>query len=234
MIICVHVERTAGSSIHASFYQHFKNRWFIPSHPAELDNITECVSKPRRKNVYLGGHFGFKDLEERGLTPRAKILFAVVRDPVARLASLYNLMRRNPDWLPSLHEVVQDGTFELFFDACLQLDAHVGNIQCARIGGEPTFEAARATIIEHYSLLGCTERMDRFVPALENEVRKLAPAFSYIRGVASNSANKMHGEISQELADRIRADSSEDVKLVNWIHNDLGGLWARDTPAKPI
>ena len=234
MIICVHVERTAGSSIHASFYQHFLRNWFIPSHLTELDGICRSIAKSKRKNVYLGGHFGFRDLEERGLTSRSKILFSVVREPVARLASLYNLMQRNPDWLPSLHEIVRDGTFEQFFDACLELDLHVGNIQCQRIGGATTFEATRDTIMEHYDILGCMEHMERFVPALEERVREFAPAFYYIPGVASNSANKVHGGISQALADRIRADSHEDVKLFEWVRDDLQGLWIRDPSAKPL
>jgi hypothetical protein len=208
MIVFVHIERTAGTSLHNAFIPHFPGRHSIISNERNLARVP-------RDAAYLGGHFSLAVLESHGFAKPEDFLFSIVRNPVDRMVSLYHLMLRSPDWLSDLHRKVGGRGIDYFLDLCLEHGTYTANQQCRRIAGRPDFFAARDAIQSRYDLLGCLANVSAFVDALSDRMRPSIPAFEYT-GSCRNHAPKVESP-NPSLVRRIEKDCSEDMALNEYV-----------------
>jgi hypothetical protein len=222
MIIFIHVERTAGSSIHSWFAPGevpiLEGRYFVIS--AFMPDVMKAAALAPRPS-YLAGHFALTDLEECGITPAdIRLLFSMTRDPVERAASLYALMRRSPDWLPHIAPFVGDRDMAYFYDFCREREFYFPNDQCRRISGTPSFEAAKEAIRSRYTFVGSSDRTDLAAAALRSRLAGTLPGF---RAAPVRINDAVRQEMPAGLADRIAEDNSEDGLLHRFV-TDRGGI----------
>ncbi|MCO5070955.1 MAG: hypothetical protein M9944_07080 [Rhizobiaceae bacterium] len=168
------------------------------------------------------------DLDAASFAPSdIRVLFAVTRDPVERAISLYALMRRSPDWLPHIAPFVGDRNFEYFYEFCRDRGYYFPNDQCRRIGGSASFSATRSIIMERYSFVGSSDRIDLVASALRSRLSDILPGFS-APSVRLNGGKYGNDEIrlSKRMAAKVEDHNSEDAELHHFIVEE-GGLYSR-------
>ena len=230
MIVFVHVERTAGSSIHAWFSPYnnpvLEGRYFVVSN---FDQRQMAAAKNCPAPSYLGGHFSISDLSKVGIEDQQiAVLFASTRDPVERAVSLYMLMRRSPDWLPLLAPHVEDRDFGYFYDFCLDHRYYFPNDQCRRIGGAASFVETRRVIRNRYTFVGASDRIDLIGDALSRLLVDKLPGFKPT-DVWLNAAPRQLDDctISPALRMKIEENNSEDILLHKFIIDEGGIVFGR-------
>lgn len=226
MIVFIHNERTAGASVNRSFRDRLPHYVMTDDHSDLAGQLAPLVALHGRR-LYVGGHFGFMDFKRSGFHAPDDIVISAVRDPVLRLHSLYKLAHRSPEWLPHITGALEDyHRFSVFADFCLERRYYTGNLQCARIGGAPTFRAAVDAIEAEYALVGSADHTEAFIAAIAAVVEPVLPDWRY-NGAHNEASGAGLDPIDRETAARIRADNLEDSALAAWVARDCGGLFRR-------
>jgi len=164
----IHIPKTAGTSLRRIVRQQYPGDQFIPvySHdPAELESVRRKLDDGR----VLYGHFSHglhETLETRGR------YIALLRDPVARVLSLYRHQRNNPR--ASHHSLVNSGpTLRDLLDsnAIHELNNHMtrivsGHVGIERLDDDAVLRRAVAHIERDFVLVGLVERMAETVALL--------------------------------------------------------------------
>lgn len=242
MIVFVHIPRTAGSSIHASFAPHFPGRWLVASGTGDLRRFaTEAESWPDRHG-YIGGHVGLHDLAARGIRVEpADIRFSVVRETLERAASLYCLMRRSPDWLPHIHPHVGDRDFRYFYEFCRDKGYFFHNDGCRLLSGSQDYEAVVAALEESFDVVGSTASITPFEKALSARLEPTLPGFRIIaepqntamRTILTGSSGERRSGIMDIVgpgfAERVLEDNENDGRLVDFIERTHGGVFVNQS-----
>ena len=213
MICFVHIPRTGGSTIHASFRPIFGwDRWRVHDHPGPLKDTADQMNASGDRNWYVGGHFSITHVDAAvGFAPE-DFLFSVVRDPVERLSSLHRLLTRSPEWLSQVNLAVGK-SMDYFYDCCIDNRVLEKNTQCSFISGADNFEVASASLAR-YACLGSMSDFSGFLNLLGHEVlRKTGVAFKYL-DTHHNAAAPTGLEVSSALRSRIEEDFAEDFMLV--------------------
>lgn len=213
MICFVHIPRTGGSSIHASFLPVVgEERWRVYDHPGSLPLMAEQIRSTNDRNWYVGGHFAISEIDEAVGLKSQDFLFSVVRDPVDRVSSLHRLLMRSPEWLPQVKEAIGKD-MDFFYKSCIDNNVFDTNAQCRFISGAEDYESASAAL-SRYDCIGSMSDFPGFIEILGREVyKKTGFKFDYL-DTNHNAAEATGFDVSPALRSKIEQDFAEDFKLV--------------------
>lgn len=230
MIVFVHIHRTAGSSIHASFADHFPDRWLVASGNGDLEHFAQVVAASDDRNFYIGGHVGLHDLAEWGISVApSDIRFSVLRDPLERAASLFCLLRRSPDWFPHITPHVENKDFPYFYEFCRDHGYHFLNDSCRLLSNSQNYENAEKAIVETMDIVGFTTQMPLFEKALAELLSPVLPHFHILEekqnvalqaGITSSVRDvrsSVEEIIGKAFIERVMVDNESDARLVNFV-----------------
>lgn len=175
LLFC-HVPKTAGSSLRALAWK------FTPTMAVaddgelsllnpNIDFIKEFRERPSPPPL-LWGHFSYGVHRYIGVPPRYA---CVMREPVARVVSLYRMMRRLGKESPHPEFFMRNGSLSEFVKECLteHTNNHVARI-CAGVPPDAgklikdrwLLEYALHNLRRHFVLVGRMERLDVFTAEL--------------------------------------------------------------------
>lgn len=223
MIVFLHLERTAGSTVHSWFYPgvrpDFRGCYFVVSDDTALATVKEELHSRHRPLFYLGGHFSLAAIDHFDLAADPEtLLFSMTRDPAERALSLYALVRRSPNWVPQISLAVLERGFEYFYEYCRDRDWFFSNAHCIRICGTPSAEQAFAVVSSRFTLLGASEAFDlvaeRLKVAVSEWVPNFKPSVMRLNAALDLPTNyEVRNAMSTSLREKIYEENSEDLAL---------------------
>ncbi len=214
MIIFVHIPKTAGSSFHRWLELASKGRiaWQGPT-PNDPDTIFGDATSREKYAVY-GGHFGYEKFKQF-LTPADQV-FAVLREPVVRAASLYNQIAVRDPSHRIHHEVVGKSIAEAAANSHW-VRGEISNHQCWYLSNTRNFTGARS-IIEGYKPHLCT--MDQ-INRLTTKIAAYLGAGTVPKLPNRNASGLDHlSRLSPEDIGFLKECNSEDIKLYQWVRDN--------------
>ncbi len=209
MIIFVHIEKTAGTSLFDWFHDLTGRRvgWYGPRNTPDLffgnpESRTKCL-------IY-GGHFGYPQVKQY-LTLDDKV-FSVLREPVARAASYYNHVVMRDKNHPLHKEVAGKGIIEAAKTSTRFLEA-ISNHQCFYLSGSRSFSETQAMMPEYRPRVFTVNQLKQFTA----EVAQVLGSKDIPQVRRQNVAETDYfSQISDDEKDYVREINQEDFKLYNW------------------
>jgi Galactose-3-O-sulfotransferase len=221
-IIFVHIPKTAGITLHRAL------RWKYPSRTIQLDSLRtplkelaeELPPEARRDLRVVSGHhhYGFHEH-----VPHECAYITLVREPVARVVSMYHFILGNPKhWLHD--ELVRSGMgLEEFVRTAA--DPGVDNQQTRLISGlgsgeigpwqkpppldRGALELARRNL-EKFLVVGLTERFDESFILIRRALRWRLPMY------VTTNRTSVPKSASQSAIDAIRERNQLDLELYDF------------------
>jgi hypothetical protein len=252
VIFFCHIERTAGTAVHANFARMFGGPdvvrsggfeagrpFFVVSGPHELPAVGEIARELPDRHFYLGGHIGLHHLPLAGIEIEdSDLVFTVVRDPIERAVSLYFLAKRSAEWFTEAQNEAAARGFEYFYSFHRDTGIYFWNDHCRLIGNAGTCETAAAILERHFALAGTR----RDIPLFEQAIQRYFGEGSGVRLALGRENAAWHERtdnggwrkkssinaiVSEPLRARIMSDNEEDAQLVDLIERQHGGLFSR-------
>ena len=180
-----------------------------------IDRIREALQDEDVRAI--AGHFKFfrilKTLDRIGA--RNAKFFSFVRDPVSRAVSIYNYSRELEG--ARHHALARDHDISAFLEALM--DDSFGLISnhqsaCLSLDGSRSFEAAKATITDHFAFVGLSDQLDA-----TNDRAMAEFGFSFDASVRRNVSGKAAGlaAVSPATMMRLRSLNAEDQRLYDYV-----------------
>ncbi|RWS24455.1 Heparan sulfate 2-O-sulfotransferase 1-like protein [Leptotrombidium deliense] len=181
-----------------------------------VSNVTDWTQK--QPSLYHG-HIAFIDFSKFGVQKKP-IYINLIREPLSRLVSYYYFLRFGDNFRPYVVRKRQGN--KVSFDECvehgdrdcdpnnmwLQIPFFCGHsAECWTPGNEWALKQAKKNLIEHYLIVGVTEKMHEFVAILEATLPRFFKGATnlYEKGLKSHlrkTYNKV--EPSTETVSKIR------------------------------
>lgn len=223
-VVFLHIPKTAGSSVNAHFKHHLGSTWSggaVGLNTAA--GITPAALERARRARYVFGHFGWRTLEAvRGNA----FAFTVLRDPAARIVSLYRFARmRNlatdSGFEPLMNAARSTGFAEfcrsedplvrLFIDNAQARTLAAGYLpeECGIEDAGTMLPAAQAHL-QSLDFVALTESLDMDFPALAKRAQ-LPPPRAGLHRNASGAAEPSTVSLQEAraiLGDRIAVDQA--------------------------
>jgi hypothetical protein len=223
-IVFLHIPKTAGSSVNTHFKRHLGSTW---SGRAIGLNSAAGIDPARleraRRARFVFGHFGWRTLEAvRG----DAFAFTVLRDPAARIVSLYRFARMRDlaagSGFTPLMEAARGGGFaefcrsddprvRLFIDNAQARTLAAGYLpqECGFQGGAEIVEAAQAHL-RSLDFVAFTESLDEDFTALARQAHLPPPRVSLRRNASGGGGPAPAGleEARAILGERIALDQA--------------------------
>lgn len=202
----IHIPKTAGMSLYYALEKEYgkKNsrRWPARS---ELTDYYATTDKKLRKLRFISGHFRYAEFFEKDNSKR--FVFAVLRNPLDRLVSVYRYLKSDPNH--PRHSLVIGKSLQQF------LSTRPQSMQCLQISGTNDFTDTLGFIKKNVDLVGTVEKFDSFLDALSRGIGSAAP-------ITLEHHNKTPGkpvyqkELDPDIVARFQGDSCADYRL--WQH----------------
>lgn len=225
----IHVPKTAGMAVHTVL-----ERWAGPSasrrfgigglgdwerHRALTDSEVASLR-------FISGHIGYPAFAG---DPRYEdwLLITVIREPVARILSLYSYVRgwEGHPW----HAAVADQSLDVFIDY-LEREGYTLDTQTRMVSG--TSEAAQAfqVLQERYYLATTTEGIDGMMRLLGQRLG----ADLTLERVNESPSRVEPAHVEAATIERIRSLNPQDAELYRLLHTaGIVGTGARGSPRRP-
>lgn len=167
LIVFVHIPKAGGMSMTRVLKDAYGDRLLI-AHPLLgwpqqwSEETRRLIAEKRYYFQAFAGHGAYGIHEVFGRPAR---YFTTVRDPLARMQSYYNFVRR---WeIHHHHEKAKSmGIAEFFQHMVDSGDIEFGNLQCLLIAGEKSFAAAKARIDEKFDFAVPVPRLSEALAVL--------------------------------------------------------------------
>lgn len=234
LIVFPHIERTAGSTIHAWFYHQQCSNFFYIIHVGGGETIDHIYNSKEKGTVdshgYIGGHFTIQDFitSELNKTNHNRYIFSVCRHPIDRFVSMYKLWRRSPDWMPGIRDEPNKKLDSFYHEI---RENFFKNRTCRYLSQDGTFKSVlHETKVNKIEFIGLTSRLDLIANKLFGDMVPFLPDFHPQPALMTNAgANISENELvelglNSELKDLILYDNYEDNLLHEYII-DRGALW---------
>lgn len=167
-IIFLHIPKTAGTTLHRIIKRQYRPAYLyhVDSAAESLSTFQQLPESQRARIRFLMGHF---EMGVDAYLPRPSTYFTMLRDPVARVASYYAHVRRDPDHY--CHELVNTAQMDLETFVRSGTDVMVSNGQTRMIAGllydipfgqcgPDVLETAKLHLDERFAFVGLTEQFD--------------------------------------------------------------------------
>lgn len=229
--ICfVHIPKTAGTAIRAAVVEILGGRekvfWLNLS--GTLAEFTKATPSEVQKYAIVGGHASASDFEG---VPDPKIFSAVVREPVARAVSLFEYIVRGGDTGHRLREELRDLGLRRALEECVSFRDDVTNNQCRMVGGERTFEAARASLLARKWICGTDEAAQWVLDNIARAIGKPSiPLGKNNVGAPGYFERLATPEIVEMIADLNREDAQLYQFVASGQHRAAAPWWRRFLP----
>lgn len=193
----LHVHKTAGTSLRMVLNQMF--RPYVHITTAAAINKEFKDTKRRiwleadfyEKHILIGGHIPYLHPIVQSKRPqRRKVFASVLRDPVARVVSHYDYIRRHPDhWLHG--EVLDRSLLEAFRASERFRKVHV-NEQLRIVFGTPSVPEAEDILAKQNYILATMDKLEGFVDAISaSSGLARPPAIPHVNGKTDSSQPAM-------------------------------------------
>jgi len=169
--------------------------------------VSQDLKIAKRINPFLLGVGGHSVVPHGDLMNSAENLAFItqVRDPVARTISQYrfriNRLKRKNDHRAFLQHPV------------------ARNFQVRKIAGCEDLDLAKENLTKNFLLAGSVNQFDAFLVLLAQKLRLPLDLFTYSK--QNIGANRQHVDIPPNFRDRLREQNQLDLKLVEWIDDEL-------------
>lgn len=176
-IIISHIPKTAGSSVRSLVETHNPDANYVYKSELKLGNLDfNFISRfrERERSSVLMGHFSYGVHSLLNITPQ---YVTVLREPIARIKSLYQYLKNNPGPNNEYYDYLRCHSLFDFVDS--RITEQTNNHICRMIAGiKPDagnpinerwlLELAKHNINRHYVLIGLVEELDSFTKLLSN------------------------------------------------------------------
>lgn len=238
-IVFTHVPKTAGGSIHHSVQVQFglDAVYIVTGRPA-LEELKKSVVDGK-SFVYVGGHLTAADAES---IYDDMILVAALRNPAERILSHFFYMLRYDHIRPA--DTTPVGILSEFESFYAKLsDGNGTNALCRYLSGAPDAAAAIEAVREKYGIVWSAERTEDAWPKIYRLCARaagvdpkpgpvpmapihIADVSSDAQKIASGARPASYQEFLPEgLSQRVAAENSEDIKLIEWLGSKHDGLY---------
>jgi hypothetical protein len=232
-LVFLHIPKTAGTSQHSSFNQHYgaQNVFWIGR-----DCPPDVYRYPRKKvgeRRLVGGHkplsFYPQDFDP--------LYCAILRDPVERAISLF-VYYTHPELAVADHEretrrdILQQlqkkgmdpRSMTRSIRNCRSFRQEISNYQCHYLSrGRATFAAVLKSLRKHDFVIGTVKSYDRFYTQLGELLGWADEPAAQVNRSRDNYATAFLDD--EELVTLINKLNREDEKLVKWVESEHDGLW---------
>lgn len=232
-LVFLHIPKTAGTSQHSSFNQHYGAEnvfWIGRDCPP---NVYRYPQKKVGERRLVGGH---KPLSfyPRDFDP---LYCAILRDPVERAISLF-VYYTHPELAVADHEretrreILQQlekkgmdpRSMARSIRNCRTFRQEISNYQCHYLSrGRATFPAVLKSLREHDFVIGTVKSYDRFYTQLGELLDWVDKPAAQVNRSRDNYAAAFLDD--EELVTLISKLNHEDEKLVQWVESEHDGLW---------
>ena len=159
LIVFFHAQRTGGSALRHLFADALgREQVYCTQFTDDFQHWERVTPSALANKTVFAGHSNFEPREMgRRLRP-----ISLVRHPFFRTVSLYFYCKKYPNQF--LHPLTEGRDLRAFYEvASAKKPVYFHNVMCRRIAGEPSCEAALASLSDRFLAVGATERLGEFV-----------------------------------------------------------------------
>lgn len=241
-LVFIHLPRTAGTTFHQLVIKQFSESAMLRiSSPAELEQFRHWSEADKAKYKFVFGHIGFS-FDSAIEPPYPCVTF--LREPVARVASIYQYIRSNP--AHTHHKTVVERNLPLadFIEqrvSVMNTDNGMTRLLCglpddARsvpFGGctPDMLAAAKKNLRERVTVLGLTEQFDASLVLLRRHFGWKSPLYTRKNITGGGSRTQ---ELEPREVDLIQAANELDLKLYAYARVLFRNQLMRALPWIPI
>lgn len=170
LFVFLHVPKTAGTSARQMFLWMLGDFYFAfdPAQHQVGPHDPAVWEEPGFFDRYLmvGGHLGyrFQMLSWARRTGRRLIFVTCLREPVSRVVSFYDFVRKRPSH--PLHQELRHRTLFQALDLPEVREQHWANAQLTQIFGSPTPQAVDKALASENYVIGRQDRFEAFLDAV--------------------------------------------------------------------
>ena len=229
LFIFLHIEKTAGTTLHKALQSTLKGYQIVKQHVGPLGSdpdlyyssaqLTSWLQKAPYLNA-LGGH-GLRIFANYESIGRPIHYATFLREPTARYLSHYYFQKE-------LHHL--PWTLESYLE-----ETRFHNVMCQRICGKASAKEAIQLLHEKNVFVGITEHFQKSLPKLiahlqRNGIHALNPWIPNAKNVREKRGRTSSDEQENALSPEIRSANQEDEKLYQHF---LQGMSSSGFPSKP-
>lgn len=168
-VVFFHIPKTAGSTTSVVFEKLFAGQPQYLAGRNGLSHFDDCVrflelsGQTRRVFAYITGHL---EMQIVAAVPGEPFVFTFLRDPLSRLVSLYQYVKRTPthhmhQWIEQRQASVLDFIRECPWDEVYNgMTRRLAGIHSARMNDKRTLALALNNVDAHFSFVGIQEYFD--------------------------------------------------------------------------
>ena len=178
-VIFLHIPKTAGTTLHDILDRHYPpevvHSFGADAH-ASVSHYKSLDEESRIKIRLLRGHMAY-GLHE--YLPGPTKYFTILREPVARVISYYNFIRRTPDHYLYDEVMGNDLSLHALLESGLPLMMNDGQVRLiSGVWGDPAFgevtlsmlETAKKNLADTFIVVGLTEQFDKTLCLLKEKL----------------------------------------------------------------
>jgi hypothetical protein len=209
LVAFVHIPKAGGMSLTRLLTETYRERLFH-GHPERgwpqtfSDTILADIGNKRFFYKAFIGHFAYGI---HTVFNRETRYFSMVREPLERLESYYNFVRR---WeIHHHHQKAQDLDIDSFFSYLIEInDIEISNLQCLMIAGDKNLDLALDRADKDFELIIPLSRVNEGIPLLcdrLNIARREMPEENTTTHV--NKMNNLRKSVHETLVELNKGDA---------------------------
>lgn len=232
-VIFLHIQKTGGITLQRMLRRKLgkpvgKRAIGLLSQKPKLATVEQELRAKQREDRYVVGHFCYGIHQ---FLPQPYTYMSFLREPVARICSLYHYSKQNPT--AYYHQQAQSCSLEEFSLQAKLMELDNGQVRF--LAGDPSdcfinrtpighcndalLETAKQNIDTHFSFIGITEQFDRSILLLQ-KIMGWNNCF-YLRRNTNVASQKSKDSIPEELRRKIAERNSLDVQLYTYVKSKL-------------
>ncbi|MGB3296634.1 MAG: sulfotransferase family 2 domain-containing protein [Phormidesmis sp.] len=232
-IIFLHIQKTGGITLQRMLRRKLgkslKTRAIsLLAKNNQFETVEQELRQKKREDRYVVGHFCYGIHQ---WLPQPYTYMSFVREPVARICSLYYYSRANPT--AYYHQQAQSQSLEQFALQTQLMELDNGQVRFLAGDTKDFFinrtpigkcdrkllETAKQNIANHFSFIGITEQFDQSVLLLQQIMGW--DSCLYLRRNSTNTSQKSKAALPDDLRQKIAERNWLDVQLYQHIQSLL-------------
>jgi hypothetical protein len=222
-VFFIHLPKTAGTSMRAALEQVLggADRLFWIGVTGAMDDLEALGEAALQRYAVIGGHAGVADFDRLRNSSRRAVYATLLREPVARAVSLFEFIVAGGGAVHPLRDELRELGLMRALVESPGFRSHIANAQCSMVGGEPTFDAAHASLLGRRWIAGTMDDGQRVLDGIAGALG----ARSAVLGTENEGRPGYFDRLANaEIAEAIAELNREDAKLYDFV--------ARKAPAR--